>query len=77
MAIKLNANTKNHVASSSHYISITLKGGPFAGQQMRVPSNEFYLELSDRGQPVTYRRFNSAPVFHCEDRIVAAFGGGR
>ena len=68
-------STQNNAPPSS-FITVELRGGPHHGQTMRVPSDEFFLQLSDRGKPVTYWRFNDSKIFRAEDKIVAVLGGG-
>lgn len=68
-------DTEKNTAPDSQFITIELRGGPHHGQTMRVPSDEFYLTLRDRGRSVVYSRFNDRPIFHAEDAIVALLGG--
>lgn len=68
--------THKNAAPSAYYIVVELRGGPHQGQHVRVPHDEFYLQLTDCGKPVSYSRYNNAPIFHHEDAIVAVLGGG-
>jgi hypothetical protein len=68
-------DNKKSLEPKTEFIIATLKGGQYDGQAVRVPADEFILQFTYSGRPVTYTRYNSAPVFHAEDKIVALLGG--
>ena len=63
--------------AASKFILAELQGGPFSGQTVQIPHDEFHLTFQHDGKPFAYRRFNDAPIFRHESAIVRLLGGGK
>lgn len=70
-------NTSHRDDPSIEWQKVTLRGGPFDGQVMRIHRDDDLLELNHNGVCVVYHRVNHKPELHVDERLGKLLSGGK